>query len=125
MKVSEAEERMAEWLDEAGYPYTRQWRFHPIRRWRFDFVLGHQPAPHGNGKTIESMKLAIEVEGGQFTGGHKRGKAADSDTQKFNEATLRGWRVLRFTTSQVMSGEAWPVVHRAWQQGSRGWRDGV
>lgn len=107
---------MAEWLDEAGYAYTRQWRFHPFRRWRFDFALGHSPAPHGNGKTIDAMKLAIEVEGGQFTGGHKRGKAADSDTEKFNEATLMGWRVLRFTTNQVMSGAAWPVIQRAWNQ---------
>lgn len=116
--VSDAEEHMAEWLDEQGYPYVRQWRFHPIRRWRFDFALGHSPAPvaHAQGKTLERMKLAIEVEGGQFTGGHKRGKAADSDTEKFNEATLRGWRVLRFTTRQVMSGEAWPVIHRAWTQ---------
>lgn len=117
--MSDAEEKVAEWLDQAGYPYTRQWRFHPIRRWRFDFALGHPPFEmlhRTQGKTIERLKLAIEVEGGQWTGGHKRGKAADSDTEKFNEATLRGWRVLRFTTSQVMSGAAWPVIQRAWTQ---------
>lgn len=113
-KVSEAEERVAEWLDEAGYPYTRQWRFHPTRRWRFDFALGHPPAPHGDSKTIDQLKLAIEVEGGQFIGGHKRGAAADTDYDKFNEAALRGWTVLRFSTHQVVSGQAWPVIYRAW-----------
>lgn len=107
---------MEAWLSENGYPFVTQHRFHPVRRWTFDFALGHGPIPgvYHNGKAVERLKLAIEVEGGQFTGGHKRGKAADSDTEKFNEATLAGWRVLRFTTGQVTRGEAWPVIQRAW-----------
>jgi hypothetical protein len=116
--MSKGEELVEAWLTARGYPYVAQWRFHPIRRWRFDFALGYEPLhPRmGVSKTLERLKLAIEVEGGQFTGGHKRGKAADSDTEKFNEATLRGWRVLRFTTGQVERGEAWPVIERAWHQ---------
>ena len=112
--MSIGEELVETWLRDNGYPFTAEWRFHATRRWRFDFALGHPPAPHGDGKTIDRLKLAIEVEGGQFTGGHKRGKAADSDTEKFNEALLMGWRVLRFTTGQVQRGEAFPVIVRGW-----------
>lgn len=115
-KWSDGEEKVAEWLDLAGIPYVRQWRFHPIRRWRFDFALGvNGRYNHPNDPpTIEDAKLAVEVEGGQFTGGHKRGKAADTDYEKFNAATMRWWRVLRFSTGQVERGEAWPVIHEAW-----------
>ena len=121
---SEGEERVAAWLVENGYPYKAQYRFHPVRRWTFDFALGHDPLenPRANGKSIETLKLAIEVEGGQWTGGHKRGAAADTDTEKSNEALLAGWRVLRFTPGQVARGEAWEVIRRAWAAGARGGR---
>ena len=60
----------------------------------------------GTAEDIASYKrVAIEVEGGQYTGGHKRGAAADSDTDKFNTALLLGWKVLRFTTNQVQRGD--------------------
>jgi very-short-patch-repair endonuclease len=103
---SVGEEQVTDWLIERRIPFTPEWRFHPIRRWRFDFVLGKEP---------ESVRLAVEVEGGAYTGGHKRGAAADTDCEKFNEATLRGWRVLRFTPAMVADGRAWPVILRAWE----------
>jgi very-short-patch-repair endonuclease len=100
-----AEEVMGAWLHVAGFPFVGQYKFHPTRRWTFDYAWPEQ-------------RIAIEVEGGHFRGGHKRGRAADTDTEKFNEATLAGWRVLRFTTSQVLEGRAWSVLHRAlWADG--------
>jgi very-short-patch-repair endonuclease len=101
MRTSAGEELVATWLLDNKIPHYREWRFHPIRRWRFDFALGQVP---------DQVRLAIEVEGGAFTGGHKRGKAADTDCEKSNAAILRGWRVLRFTPRMVEDGRAWPVI---------------
>ena len=59
-------------------------RFAPPRRWRFDVA-------------IPSHKIAIELEGGVFTGGrHTRGAGYLNDIEKYNAATLHGWRLLRY-----------------------------
>jgi len=62
-------------------------RFHPVRRWRFDFAW-------------VGPKVAVEVDGGQFKalGGRHNG---DPDRFKMNTATSMGWRVLRFSGKQV------------------------
>jgi len=72
----------------------RELRFHPVRRWRFDFAFPH-------------LMLAIEVEGGSWVNGrHSRGKGMSDDAVKYNAAVILGWRVLRFTTDLIKSGEA-------------------
>lgn len=74
---------------------VREYRFAPDRRWRFDFAW---PAP---------IMLAVEVEGGVWSGGrHTRGAGYTADMEKYNRASVLGWRVLRFTTEQVKRGEA-------------------
>lgn len=71
------------------------------RDWRFDFAW---PPQH----------LALEVDGGTWNGGrHVRGAGYEEDCRKLNEALVRGWRVLRFTTDMVKSGEALELVERA------------
>lgn len=74
----------------AGLPQpTREYRFHPVRRWRFDFVW-------------LDKKLAVEVHGGAFSNGaHNRGGHQASDLEKVNEAQILGWRVLGFNTVQM------------------------
>lgn len=60
-------------------------RFHPTRRWRFDFA------------DPETM-MALEIEGGVWTGGrHTRGKGFLRDIEKYNTATSLGWRIFRTT----------------------------
>jgi hypothetical protein len=60
-----------------------EWRFHGERKWRFDYAW------------IDA-KLALEVEGGAFSGGrHTRGAGFREDIQKYNAAALLGWTVLR------------------------------
>jgi hypothetical protein len=75
------------------YPVA-QYYFHPERRWRFDAA-----SPH--------IRLAYEIEGGVWVRGrHSRGQGFIDDMEKYNTATMLGWRVLRFTPQQVMKGEA-------------------
>ena len=69
-----------------------EYQFHAPRRWRFDFAW------------IE-RKVACEIEGGTWAKGrHTRGIGYRNDCEKYNQATLDGWRVLRFTTDMVNDG---------------------
>ncbi|MDW3683926.1 DUF559 domain-containing protein [Cupriavidus sp. CV2] len=82
----------------------REYRFDAVRKWRFDFAW---PA----------KRLAVEVEGGTWTGGrHTRGSGYQADLEKYNAAAAQGWTVLRFTTGQVKTGEALAVVLAAMKE---------
>lgn len=74
------------------------------RKWRFDFAW-------------PSLKIAVEVEGGTWSNGrHTRGAGYIADAQKYNEAVLQGWHVLRFTGEAIKSGEAVTQIERLIQQ---------
>lgn len=80
---------------------TIEYRFDSARRWRFDFAW-------------PDALIAVEVEGGLFSGGrHTRGAGYQADLDKYNAATLQGWAVYRFSTNDVMSGDAIQVISRA------------
>lgn len=75
-------------------------RFHPTRRWRFDFAW-------------PDYKLAAEIEGATWTQGrHTRGQGFENDCTKYNEAAVLGWAVLRFTTEMVRDGRAFDTIAR-------------
>ena len=79
----------------------REYKFHELRRWRFDFVW-------------VGLKLAVECEGGTWSGGrHTRGSGFADDCEKYNQAVLDGWRVLRFTSEQIYQGEALNTIEKA------------
>ena len=83
-----------------GIEYELEHRFHPVRRWRFDIAF---PA----------AKVALEVDGGVFIAGrHTRGAGFIRDQEKFNEATLLGWRVYRTTWKDVNNGTAENYLRR-------------
>ena len=69
-----------------GYAFVREFRFHPSRKFRFDFAL-------------PKLKLAIELDGfgygGKF-GGHQTPSALAKDHEKRNLATELGWTVLTY-----------------------------
>ncbi len=65
-------------------PFSEK-KFHPTRKWRFDYAW----TPH---------KVALEVEGGIFScGRHTRGSGFVKDMEKYNAAAMLGWTVLRCT----------------------------
>lgn len=104
--MSTAEETLALHIRAAKLPEPiREFKFHPTRKWRFDFAF---PA----------HMLAVEVEGGVWNGGrHTRGRGFTEDCAKLNQATLLGWRVLRFTPDAVSSGEALEIIEIALEKG--------
>lgn len=66
-----------------------EYRFDPTRRWKFDFAW---PA----------KKIAAECEGGTRKGGrHTRHDGYTKDCEKYNAAAMQGWKVYRFTSSQI------------------------
>ncbi len=77
-------------LRSVGLPApVREHRFHPVRRWRFDYAW-------------PSEKVALEVEGGVWTGGrHTRGAGFVADIEKYNAATVAGWRVVRVVPGKL------------------------
>jgi hypothetical protein len=82
---------------------TAEFRFHPERRWRFDWAWPAQ-------------KLALEVNGGAFlaTGGrHTRGAGFRADNEKFSEAAILGWRVLYVLPEHLADGRALMLAERA------------
>jgi len=98
-------------IDDDGLPTpTPEHRFHPVRKWRFD-------------RAWIPYKVAVEVEGGTFSGGrHVRGLGFQKDCTKYNEAALLGWIVLRVTARHIEDGRALVWLRRALTE--RGWRDG-
>jgi very-short-patch-repair endonuclease len=73
-------------------------KFHEKRKWRFDFAY------------IE-YKLAVEVEGGVWANGrHTRGSGFVKDMEKYNAATVLGWRILRFTPDQLNKMETYQTI---------------
>lgn len=85
-----------------GLPKPKtEFRFHPSRRWRFDFAFSQ-------------IMLAVEREGGTWgRSRHTTGKGYAADCAKYNEAQILGWRVLRFTVDMIRDGRALDQLQRA------------
>ena len=82
------------WRVAQGPPLEREVRFHTSRRWRADFA-------HMGSRTL------IEIEGGIFIPGggrHNRGSGYAKDAEKYLEAVLAGWTVIRLTAKQLEIG---------------------
>lgn len=95
--------------------------FHARRNWRFDFAwldpywLG-EGREHAKTNEVGSPKIALEVEGGVFSGGrHTRPLGFIEDCEKYSEAAILGWCVIRCVPEQIWSGEAVKRVARAFE----------
>jgi very-short-patch-repair endonuclease len=75
-----------------------EFKFHPERKWRFDFAWPAQ-------------RVALEVEGGIWTQGrHTRGSGFAKDIEKYNAAAVAGWRVVRCTPGTLISSATVDMV---------------
>lgn len=80
---------------------VKEFKFHPIRKWRFDYA-------------IPAHKIAVEVEGGVWTGGrHTSPKGFLGDMEKYNTATLMGWRVFRTTPDGLCTNATLQLLREA------------
>lgn len=82
-------------LSELGLTFEAETRFHSVRLWRWDFTL----PDHG---------IAIEIQGGFYRGkgGHNSINGMQRDMDKRNAGVMCGWRVLTFSTADVLRGRA-------------------
>jgi very-short-patch-repair endonuclease len=77
------------WHEEFGHlpAPVRQHRFHPTRKFRFDFAW-------------PEWKLAVEIQGSTWQkGGHNTGYGLTADYEKLRLAQRAGWKVLPYGTS--------------------------
>lgn len=84
-----------------GVRYCKEYKFHDRRKWRLDYAL-------------PDYMIALEYEGiygpksrHLTVGGYRK------DVEKYNEAALYGWTLLRFTHDHLASGEALNILERA------------
>lgn len=77
-----------------------EFKFHPTRKWRMDFAWPHH-------------KVCLEVEGGIWTNGrHSRGAGMKADMEKYNNAALLGWRIIRVTPSDLYKTETIEMINK-------------
>lgn len=73
------------WCQQHGYTFKTEHKFHSTRKWRIDFA-------------ILEIKVAIEYEGLMSEKSvHTTVQGFTDNTDKYNAATVEGWRVIRFT----------------------------
>lgn len=91
-------------LRSLGLEPDREYPFHPVRNWKFDFAF-------------PLAKIAIEIEGGThatwYRSRHVSTAGYAEDCDKYNEASLLGWTLLRFTSQQVGTRKSIRQVTRA------------
>lgn len=99
--MSKLEETLAMQIKALKLPEPkREHRFHPTRRWRFDFAF------------VEH-KLAVEVEGGGWMNGrHNRPSGFRGDMDKYHAAMELGWTVYRCDGHLVRSGQAAQLIEK-------------
>jgi len=93
------EQSLAIQLVQLGCPEpVREYRFHPVRRWKFDLAFPEQ-------------KIAVEIHGAVYRSGrHTRGAGFVRDRAKIREAIKLGWRVLEYDPIAVKRYTAAPEI---------------
>jgi len=90
-----------QYFKECGLPEPEvEFRFHPKRKWKFDFAFPQQ-------------RVALEVEGGIFThGAHGAISGVLRDIQKYNAAATMGWLMLRCLPVNICMQETVEMVRQ-------------
>ena len=75
-------------------------RFHEERQWRFDYAW-------------PEARVAFEREGGTWgSSRHTSGEGYRNDCEKYSEAALAGWVVIRATADMLRDGSALALLRR-------------
>ena len=99
MKLTPEQTLLMLHLKELGIDAVAEVRVCQERKWRFDIAEEGWP--------VWRRPLAFEIEGGQWVRGrHTRGSGFQSDLEKYREAVVRGWLLLRFSPQEVRDGTA-------------------
>lgn len=82
-----------------GVELESEFVFHPSRKWRFDFAL-------------PPFKVAVEIDGRAAgdpskAGRHQTVDGVRRDLEKHRAALLRGWRVMRYPSTDKAQALAW------------------
>ena len=107
--ASEIEDKLAFQLTRAtSFWVSRQYRFHKTRMWRCDFAIWlHEPGPY-------DLPLLVEIEGARRgkPGRHQRVDGMDADCEKYAEAIIAGYTLLRVSGRMVRDGRALRFIER-------------
>lgn len=88
------------WFAEHGLTASPEYKFHPTRKWRFDFLFAN--------------RVALEVQGGLFSGGrHSRGASLLKEHEKLNNAACMGYRVLYCIPQNLCMQETLDMIREA------------
>lgn len=106
---------------------VKEHRFHPSRKWAFDFcwprqmaalevdggVYGRPVVCHNCGQTVKrhlkNGGTVVVREGGR----HNTGTGFENDAEKLNEAAVLGWLVIRVTPKMIEDGRAIAWLEKA------------
>ena len=107
--------------DDGVYRFNREFRFHAQRRWRIDFIVYTKESWHVQ-PTVNLAQvnlrsptegLLVEIEGITPEGGrHQRMAGFEGDCEKYAEALIMGYAVLRVTPKMVRDGRALDYINR-------------
>jgi len=78
-----------------------EYKFHPTRKWRFDYAF-------------KNKMVAVEYEGiYSAKSRHTSLSGFTKDCEKYSEAAILGWKVIRVTASMLRDGTAFDLIRRA------------
>ena len=100
-RMSGGEQSIFYLLKSMGEIFEREYMGIPGRKFKFDFA-------------IPEKKIAIEYEGGTWSGGaHVRGAHYSSDCEKYSLAAIHGWCVIRITADMLQTGKGQALIKTA------------
>lgn len=106
---------------EQGLPAPElEYRFHPDRKWRFDFAWDGYWGMRANKwkwcthPNANLVMVALEVDGGIWiNGGHNRGAQIKKTWEKENEAQIMGWMILKVEPKDLCTEATVALIKRA------------
>jgi very-short-patch-repair endonuclease len=90
------------YFEECGLPEPiLEYKFHPVRKWRFDFAW-------------PQFMVALECDGGIWiAGGHNRGAQIKATWEKENEANILGWAILKCEPKELCTQATVEMIRAA------------